>query len=133
MENAALTTRDIFFDGNENEVTTSKRTTTSSLSSSSSRRGVLGNITNRNSASFAYRQKGDEEEREKVKKKGMNFERIEEAHYAAAEDAVMLGKAMEEVILEYNERVHSHFYYFSDLEARSSGLEVDDVCRFEEF
>jgi hypothetical protein len=49
-----------------------------------------------------------------------------------AEDRIILGKIMEELIVEYSEREQPHSYYYKTLrEALSrASSERDDICRF---
>lgn len=49
-----------------------------------------------------------------------------------AEDRIILGKIMEELIVEYSEREQPHSYYYKTLREASSraSSERDDICRF---
>ena len=63
------------------------------------------------------------------------FESIAERNNSTnsnAEDRIILGKIMEEVIVEYSEREQPHSYYYKTLREASSraSSERDDICRF---
>lgn len=49
-----------------------------------------------------------------------------------AEDRIILGQIMEELIVEYSEREQPHSYYYKTLREASSraSSERDDICRF---
>ena len=49
-----------------------------------------------------------------------------------AEDRIILGKIMEELIVEYSEREQPHSYYYKTLREASgrASSERDDICRF---
>ena len=49
-----------------------------------------------------------------------------------AEDRIILGKIMEELIVEYSEREQPHSYYYKTLSEASSraSSERNDICRF---
>lgn len=63
------------------------------------------------------------------------FESIAERNNSTnsnAEDRIILGKIMEELIVEYSEREQPHSYYYKTLREASSraSSERDDICRF---
>ena len=152
----------LFSDGGENSSSNKLTTKKSYNRAQQQNRGVLGNITNnsnsydnkRNNTSnnattkggnFAKTTSSAEQINNSIQSLKRDVERLalQESHEFESkgrgadtinnnEDRIILGKIMEELIVEYSEREQPHSYYYRTLREASSraNSEKDDMCRF---
>ena len=152
----------LFSDGGENSSSNKLTTKNSYNRAQQQNRGVLGNITNnsnsydnkrnntRNNATtkggnFAKTTSSAEQINNSIQSLKRDVERLalQESHEFESigrgadttnnnEDRIILGKIMEELIVEYSEREQPHSYYYRTLREASSraNSEQDDMCRF---